>query len=180
IVLLCACRLYQSPRTLGAPDSPLDVFPAQNAYTAAQTYLQRGQYPEAIIAYEQSLQQLAPLDDSARTRLREQYGLSPEGIARQLAIARSLAQKSRAAGGTSLELGRFRQGVLAVFSPASRGTPPAGSMGPGTQIARGNWQAARALLPPEILEAVIAGAFVILVQETTDLPPRAEYLIATL
>jgi hypothetical protein len=69
---------------------------------------------------------------------------------------------------------------LAAFYPSRQGTPPAGGIGPGTQIARGNWQAARALLPPEILEAVIDGAFAILVQETTDLPPREAYVVATL
>lgn len=180
IVLLCACGLQQSPRPLGEPDSLLDVLQVHNTYTLAQTYLKRGQYTEAIVAYEQSLRQIAHFDDVARTHLRDQYGLSQEGLEREFAIARSLAQKSTAAGETSRELERFRERVLAEFYPSSRGAPPTGGIGPGTQIARGTWQAARDLLPPEILEAVIAGEFAILVQETTALPPSEEYMVATL
>jgi len=180
IVLLCACGLQQSPRILGEPGSRMDVLHAHTAYTLAQTYLKRGQYTEAIVTYEQSLRQVAYFDEVARTRLRAQYGLSQEGVERELAIARSLAQKSTAVGGTSRELERLRERVLTEFYPYSRGTPTADSIGPGTQIARGTWQAARGLLPPEILEAVIDGELVILVQETTDLPPSEEYIVATL
>jgi hypothetical protein len=145
----------------------------------AQTYLKRGQYTAAIGTSGQSLGRVASCDDAARARLRAQYGPSQEGIERELAIARSLAQKRLAAGESGTAPERFRERVLAGFSPSSRGPLPAGGIGPGTRIAGGTRRAARDLLPPEILGAVIAGDFVILVQETTDLPPRGEYVAAT-
>lgn len=180
IVLVCACGLRPSTHTPGELDSLMDVLPAYTAYALAQTYLKDGRYTDAIAEYEQSLKRIASLDDTARMHLRAQYGFSQAEVERELAIARSLAQKSATAGGSSPELERSRERMLAEFHPYGRSTSTPTGIGPGIQLTRGTWQAAQDLLPPEILEPVINGEFVILVQATTDLPPSEEYIVATL
>jgi len=157
----------------------MDFIQAYNAYALAQTYLKRGQHAEAIVEYEQSLQRFARLDDAARTQLRDEYGLSQKQVERELEIARTLARESVTTGNTA-ELERFRERVLGGFYPYGHGTLRKNGIGSGTQITRGSWQAAQDFLPPEILEAVISGDLTILVQETTDLPPSEEYIVATL
>jgi len=180
LTFLGACSPRSAPRPTGGPWGVMDFLQAYNAYSLAQTYLKRGQHAEAIVEYEQSLQRFARLDDAARTLLREQYGLSQEQVERELSIARGLAQQSATAAGNAAELERFRERVLAGFYPYGRGTLTKNGIGPGSQIGPGTWQAAQDLLPPEILEAVIKGDFTLLVQETTDLPPGEEYVVATL
>jgi hypothetical protein len=70
--------------------------------------------------------------------------------------------------------------ILAVFHPYRQGLPQASGITPGMTIDQTNFQVAQEVLPPEILKYVQAGDFVITVQQTTDMPPREEYLNATL
>src|SRR5919106_4136542 len=166
--------------TLYAPGGPLslmDFLHAYNAYALAQTYLKRGRHAEAVVEYKESLRRFTRLNETARTRLREEYGLSQEQIKRELSIAHALAQDHAEAEGNRTALERFREGVLTGFYPYGRGTVTRGEIRPGAQVSRGTWQAAQDLLPPEILETVINGDFTILVQETTDLPPSEEYIV---
>ena len=51
---------------------------------------------------------------------------------------------------------------------------------PGLTIDQQNWRIVESVLPAEILHLVQAGDFTITVQETTDLPPRAPYIEATI
>jgi hypothetical protein len=180
VALLCACGPRSAPRPSGGPWGMMDFLQAYNAYALAQTYLKRGQHAEAIVEYEQSLLRFARLDDTARTLLREEYGLTQEQVERELALAHALAQKSATAEGNTTEMERFRERVLAGFYPYGRGTLSKGQIRPGAQITLDTWQAAQNLLPPEILQTVSNGYFTILVQETTDLPPGEEYIVATL
>jgi hypothetical protein len=158
----------------------IDFLQAYNAYATGQLYLKRGQHEEALVEYKQSLQQFARLDESAHRLLREQYGLTQEQVERELAIAQMLAQHATTTQGDNTERERFREQVLAGFYPYGRGTPVQGEIKPGTQITRENWQAAQNLLPQEILQGISDGHFVIQVQETTDLPPGDEYVVATM
>jgi hypothetical protein len=177
---LCACGPRQTTRPPGGPWGITDFLQAYNAYALAQTYLKRGRHAEAIVEYEQSLTRYTRLDEAARTRLREEFGLSQEQIERELSIARALTQQRAIAEGNMMELERFRERVLFGFYPYGRGTLTRGEIRPGAQINRGTWQAAQDVLPQEILEAVANGDLTILVQETTDLPPNEEYIVATL
>ena len=180
LAFLCACGPRSAPRPTGGPWGVMDFVQAYNAYSLAQTYLKRGQHAEAIVEYEQSLQRFTRLDDAAHTLLREQYGLSQEQVERELSLARALAQQAATAEGNSAELERLRERVLAGFYPYGRGPLSKNGIGPGAQVGRGTWQAAQDLLPPEILAAVVNGDLTILVQETADLPPDEEYVVATL
>ena len=69
--------------------------------------------------------------------------------------------------------------VQHVFFPYQDGTPQQPGIMPGLTIDQHNWQVAEPVLPAEILRLVQAGDFRITVQETTDLPPRAPYIKAT-
>mgnify|MGYP003575478416 CR=1 FL=1 len=88
-VCLCACGPRPAPRPPGGPWGMMDFMQTYNAYALAQTYRERGQYAEAIVEYEQSLQRFARLDETARRQLRDEYGLSQEQIERELAMARA-------------------------------------------------------------------------------------------
>lgn len=70
--------------------------------------------------------------------------------------------------------------ILAVFHPYRQGLPRVEGITPGMRIDQTNFQVAQEVLPPEILKYLQAGDFAITVQETTDLPPREEYINATL
>jgi hypothetical protein len=65
------------------------------------------------------------------------------------------------------------------FHPYATALPQVEGINPGQIIDQQNWQLAEHVLPPEISRLVQAGDFSILVQETTDLPPRETYIIAT-
>src|SRR5262249_23088319 len=101
-------------------------------------------------------------------------------VEREFAIARALAQHTPTSQGDNTKREHFRELVLAEFYPYGRGTPVQGEVGPGTQITSENWQVAQNLLPQEILQGISNGHFVIQVQETTDLPPGDEYVVATM
>jgi hypothetical protein len=73
-----------------------------------------------------------------------------------------------------------KERILSVFYPYRQGSPQVESITPGMRIGQGNFQMAKEVLPPEILRYLQEGGFSITVQETTDLPPREEYLSATL
>ncbi len=70
--------------------------------------------------------------------------------------------------------------VLNVFHPYRQGPPQVEGITPGMSIDKSNFQVAQEVLPPEILKYLQAGDFAITVQETTDLPPREEYINVTL
>ena len=180
LIVLSACSsqsIVQSrPGALGINDFLL----AFNSYSTAQTYLKRGRHAEAVAEYQESLKRYGRLDEATRTRLRTEVGLSQEQVERELSLARALAQQHTTLEGGAAQRERFRERVLAGFYPYTRGTPRVGKVGPGIQIAGGNWQIAQNLLPAEILEYVQNGDFSILVQATTDLPPHEEYIVATL
>ncbi len=176
----CTCSPRSSSRPVGGPASLLDFLQAYNAYALAQLYLKRGRHAEAEEAYRQSLRQLDRLDESARTLLRQEYGLAKEQVERELAIARALAQKAAIAKGDTSQRERFRERVLAEFYPYGRGSLTQGGLGPGSRLTQANWQEAQDLLPPETLKALKEGHWNILLQETTDLPPSEAYVVATL
>ena len=66
------------------------------------------------------------------------------------------------------------------FHPYVQGAPHVSDITPGIKLTRENAQLAQKVLPQEILNLVSAGDFEIVVQETTDLPPRPAYLNATI
>ncbi|MCS6926779.1 MAG: DUF1329 domain-containing protein [Candidatus Binatia bacterium] len=68
----------------------------------------------------------------------------------------------------------------ASFHPLGGSLHAAADVPPGTSIDAHNYARAAHLLPAEILQLVQAGDFPLRVQETTDLPPRASYIAATL
>jgi hypothetical protein len=70
--------------------------------------------------------------------------------------------------------------IRTSFHPYSQGGPRIPGLGPGVTLTATNAQVAREVLPDEILRLVIAGDLEILLQETTDLPPRQDYLSATI
>ena len=72
------------------------------------------------------------------------------------------------------------ESVRAVFFPYQDGLPQQPGIAPGMTIDRDNWQAAEAVLLPEILSLIQAGDFRIRIQATTDLPVRTPYLEASL
>jgi hypothetical protein len=69
--------------------------------------------------------------------------------------------------------------IRAVFYPYRQGLPRVDGIRPGMRIDHTNFAVARQVLPPEILQYVQAGDFAITVQETTDMPLRAQYIQAT-
>ncbi len=158
----------------------MNFIEAYNAHALAQTYLENGRQAEAVAEYERSLREFDRLDNTARELLREEYGLSREQVERELSTAHALAQGRILAAGNTIAPERLRERVLAEFHPYSHGTPIRGSVSPGAQITSDTWQAARDLLPPEILQAMTSSYLTIQVQETTDLPPSEEYITATL
>ena len=179
IVVFGGCSPQQQ-RSPSGPVTLVDFLQTYNAYATGQLYLKRGQHKEALVEYKQSFQQFTRLDEAARRLLREQYGLTQEQVERELAITQMLAQHTTTAPGDNTERERFRELVLTEFYPYGHGTPVQGEVGPGTQITPGNWPAAQNLLPQEILQRINDGHFVIQVQETTDLPPGDEYVVATM
>lgn len=179
-LLMSACGPRQPARRLEGPVTLMDFLQAYNAYATGQLYLKQGQHEEAVVEYQQSLQQFARLDDATRRLLREQYGVAKEQVEREFAIARALAQQEATATGDTAAREQFRTQVLAGLYPYGHGSLTQGEVGPGVQISHENWQIAQDLLPPEVLEPVKNGYLTILVQETTDLPPGDEYVVATM
>ena len=153
-----------------------DFLLAFNTYSTAQTHLKQGRHPEAVVEYEESLTRYTRLAPATRERLRTEFGLSRQQIERELFIARSLADRPGSGRGDVA----FRARVLDGFYPYRRGTPLTGTITPGLRISADNWQAAQGLLPSQLLRRVSDGDFSIVVQETTDLPPSAAYIVATL
>lgn len=70
--------------------------------------------------------------------------------------------------------------LRASFFPYSQGEPRLSGLEPSVTLARTNAQVAREVLPDEIFQLVAKGDLEILIQETTNLPPRPDYLKATL
>ena len=174
--MLCACSSQSPTQPRAGVLGMNDFLLAFNTYNTAQTYLKQGSHPEAVVEYEESLKRYARLDPATRDRLRTEFGLSQQQIERELSIARGLADKHGSGQGDAA----FRGWVLAGFYPYTRGTPLTDTVTPGIQISADNWQTAQDLLPPQILHHVSNGDFSIVVRETTDLPPSAAYIVATL
>lgn len=65
------------------------------------------------------------------------------------------------------------------FHPYNRSTPQVPGLEPGVTITVANVQLAREVLPAELVQLVTAGDLALPIQKTTDLPPRAAYLDAT-
>jgi hypothetical protein len=90
VTLLYACGPCQAPRTPKGAEGALSFVVAYNAYVLAQTYLENGRRAEAIVEYERSLREFNRLDDAARARLQNEYGLSREQVEKELSAARVL------------------------------------------------------------------------------------------
>ena len=69
--------------------------------------------------------------------------------------------------------------VRELLFPYRAGTPKVDGITPGMTIDKSNVQAAKDVLPPELLDRVAAGDLSIPVQDTTNTPLRAEYVDAT-
>lgn len=74
----------------------------------------------------------------------------------------------------------FAEQVLRGFFPYREGPPRLTGIVPGAALARGNWEIAQEVLPPELLGAVRDGEFTVLIQNTSDLPVSPEYMTATI
>ena len=74
----------------------------------------------------------------------------------------------------------IQEKIQAVLSPYSQDPPQVEGITAGMKIDKTNVQIAAGVLPPEILKLLMAGDFVITVQETTDMPLRQAYTEATL
>ena len=94
--------------------------------------------------------------------------------------ARQAAPVSATAVPTAQQEESFTEQVLRGFFPYRQGPPRVTGIAAGTALAPGNWQLAQGVLPPEILSAVRDGELTILVQDTSDLPVRPEYITATI
>ena len=73
-----------------------------------------------------------------------------------------------------------REKILAEFYPYRHALPQVVGITPGMTINKDNAQVAASVLPPEVLKVVQNGDLEIIVQATTDLPVREEYVQATL
>jgi hypothetical protein len=69
--------------------------------------------------------------------------------------------------------------LLAVFDPYRQGPAQAEGITPGLRLDHTTFQIARAVLPAELLKSGLAGDFAVTVQATTDMPLRAQYIVAT-
>jgi hypothetical protein len=70
--------------------------------------------------------------------------------------------------------------VQGTFHPYQAGSPSSEGITPGLTIDQHNWQLAEGRLPVEVLRLVQAGDLSLTIQETTDIPPRATYIAATI
>ena len=70
--------------------------------------------------------------------------------------------------------------LVAQFHPYTQGPPRIPGLDPGVTVSRANVQLAKDVLPAEVFQLVEAGDVDLLIQETTDLPPRASYIDATM
>ena len=70
--------------------------------------------------------------------------------------------------------------LVAQFHPYTQGPPRIPGLDPGVTVSRANVQLAKDVIPAEVFQRVEAGEVDLLIQETTDLPPRATYLDATM
>lgn len=80
----------------------------------------------------------------------------------------------------SLAETREDEEVRQVFFPYRQGPLRVDGLSPGTTLTQSTWQAAKEVLPPEILRLIQAGEFETTVQETTNSPLPEAYIEATL
>lgn len=69
--------------------------------------------------------------------------------------------------------------LVAPFHPYTQGPPRIPGLDPGVTLSRANAQLAKDVLPAEVLQRVEADDVELLIQDATNLPPRASYLEAT-
>jgi uncharacterized protein DUF1329 len=96
----------------------------------------------------------------------------------QSATRQSSSSSTPSAGDRPEE--NFADQTLRSFFPYRDRPPHVSGIAAGTALARGNWQLAQEVLPPELLNAVRDGELTILVQDTSDLPVSPEYITATM
>ena len=89
-----------------------------------------------------------------------------------LLLALVPARRAAAADGTQEKL-------MELFFPYRQGTPKAVGVTPGLKIDTTNAHLVKEVLPPELLDHVVAGEFSFTIQDTTDTPLRQEYIDAT-
>ena len=96
----------------------------------------------------------------------------------QSATRQSSSSSTPSAGDRPEE--NFAEQTLRSFFPYRDRPPHVSGIAAGTALARGNWQLAQEVLPPELLNAVRDGELTILVQDTSDLPVSPEYITVTM
>lgn len=70
--------------------------------------------------------------------------------------------------------------IRAQFHPYSQSAPQLPGLEPGVTLTAANVHLAREVLPAELVQLVTAGDLALSIHKTTDLPPRATYLDATI